>query len=86
MLWSHSVFQLISPNSSHLQASVYQKHSGGEKKPSTSVCSNFYYSMPVALIVILTVVGENSECYLSKETKTMHVLQMVQEQHSIYFG
>ena len=30
--------------------------------------------------------SENSECYLSKETKTMHVLQMVQEQHSIYFG
>ena len=41
--------------------------------------------MPVALRVILTVVGENSECYLSKETKTMHVLQMVQEQLSIYF-
>ena len=42
--------------------------------------------MPVALMVILTVGGGgNSECYLSKETKTMHVLQMVQEQLSIYF-
>ena len=45
--------------------------------------------MPVALIVILTVGeggGGDSECYLSKETKTMHVLQMVQEELSIYFG
>ncbi len=29
---------------------------------------------------------QTSECHLSKETKTMHIIQMVQEQHAIYFG
>ncbi len=27
-----------------------------------------------------------SECHLSKETNTMHIIQMAQEQHAIYFG
>ncbi len=31
-------------------------------------------------------VKQTSECHLSKETKTMHIIQMVQEQHAIYFG
>ncbi len=29
---------------------------------------------------------ETSECHLSKETNTMHIIQMAQEQHAIYFG
>ncbi len=28
----------------------------------------------------------DSECHLSKETNTMHIIQMAQEQHAIYFG
>ncbi len=51
-----------------------------------SVCSKFYYSISVRLTVILMVEKQTSECHLSKETKTMHIIQMVQEQHAIYFG
>ncbi len=29
---------------------------------------------------------QTSECHLSKETNTMHIIQMAQEQHSMYFG
>ncbi len=29
---------------------------------------------------------QTSECHLSKETSTMHIIQMAQEQHAIYFG
>ncbi len=29
---------------------------------------------------------QTSECHLSKETNTMHIIQMAQEQHAIYFG
>ncbi len=36
--------------------------------------------------MILTVEKQTSECHLSKETNTMHIIQMVQEQHAIYFG
>ncbi len=45
--------------------------------------------MSVRFRVILTFEKQTSECQLSKETKTMHILQMVQmvqEQHAIYFG
>ena len=42
--------------------------------------------MTVALRVILTVWEKTLECFLSKETKTIHILQTVQEQCSIYFG
>ncbi len=51
-----------------------------------SVCSKCYYSMLVRLIVIRTIEKQTSECRLSKETNTMHIIQMVQEQHAIYFG
>ncbi len=34
----------------------------------------------------VTVEKQTSVCHLSKETKTMHIIQMVQEQHAIYFG
>ncbi len=27
-----------------------------------------------------------SECHLSKETNTMHIIRMAQEQHAIYLG
>ncbi len=29
---------------------------------------------------------QTSECHLSKETNTVHIIQMAQEQHAIYFG
>ncbi len=29
---------------------------------------------------------QTSECHLSEETNTMHIIQMAQEQHAIYFG
>ncbi len=29
---------------------------------------------------------QTSECHLSKETNTMHIIQMAQEQHAIYCG
>ncbi len=35
---------------------------------------------------ILTVEKQTSEFHLSKETNTMHIIQMAQEQHAIYFG
>lgn len=38
------------------------------------------------LTVILTGGEESSECYLSEETKTIPVLQVVQEQLSTFFG
>ncbi len=34
----------------------------------------------------MTVDKQTSECHLSKETNTMHIIQMAQEQHAIYFG
>ncbi len=51
-----------------------------------SVCSKCYYSISERLTVFLTVEKPTSECHLSKETNTMHIIQMVQEQHAIYFG
>ncbi len=29
---------------------------------------------------------QTSECHLSKETNIMHIFQMAQEEHAIYFG
>ncbi len=29
---------------------------------------------------------QTSECHLSNETNTKHIIQMAQEQHAIYFG
>ncbi len=29
---------------------------------------------------------QTSECHLSNETNIMHIIQMAQEQHAIYFG
>jgi len=40
----------------------------------------------VAFTEVLNVLGENSECSLSKETSTRPILQVVQEQLSIDFG
>ncbi len=40
----------------------------------------------VRLTVILTVEKQTSECHLSNETNIMHIIQMAQEQHAIYFG
>ncbi len=51
-----------------------------------SVIVKCYYSISVRLTVILTVEKQTSECHLSKETNTMHIIQMAQEQHAIYFG
>ncbi len=48
-----------------------------------------YYSISVRLTVIQTklrVEKQTSECYLSKETNIMHIIQMAHEQHAIYFG
>ncbi len=53
---------------------------------SFSVCSKCYYSISVRHTVILTAGKYTSECHLSKEIKTMHIIQMAQEQHAIYFG
>lgn len=50
---------------------------------SSSACSDFFYSLPVALLVIVIAGDKSSGCYFSKETKNMHV---VQEQLSIYVG
>ncbi len=50
------------------------------------VYSKCYYSISVRLKLILTVEKQTSECHLSKETNTMHIIQMAQEQHAIYFG
>ncbi len=50
------------------------------------VYSKCYYSISVRLTVILTVEKQTSECHLSNETNIMHIIQMAQEQHAIYFG
>ncbi len=50
------------------------------------VYSKCYYSISVRLTVILTVEEQTSECHLSKETNTVHIIQMTQEQHALYFG
>ncbi len=36
--------------------------------------------------MILTVQKQTSEYHLSKETNTMHIIQMGQEQNAIYFA
>ncbi len=36
--------------------------------------------------MILTVEKQTSECHLSNETNIMHIIQVAQEQHAIYFG
>ncbi len=36
--------------------------------------------------MILTVEKQTSEYHLSKETNNIHIIQMAQEQHAIYFG
>ncbi len=36
--------------------------------------------------MILTVEKQTSERHLSKETNTMHIIQMAQEQHAITLG
>ncbi len=63
--------------------SIYTKNAGGIIFLVYSKC---YYSISVRLTVILTVEKQTSECHLSKETNTMHIIQMAQEQHAIYFG
>ena len=68
------------------KAHIWEEQLGGYRNPSFSVYSSSYYSVTVAFTQILIVVGENSECSLSKGTSTMPLLQMVQEQLSIYFG
>lgn len=65
----------------HLQASIFKQKNQANIKTFYSGCSDFYYEMSVELTVILSAVDKTSECYLSKETRTMHVLQL-----SIYFG
>ncbi len=63
--------------------SIYKQNVGGI---IFLVCSKCYYSISVRLTVILTVEKQTSECHLSKETNTMHIIQMAQEQHALYFG
>lgn len=59
---------------------------GSEEKPLILVCSNCSNAFHVVLTVILTGGEETSECYLSEETKTIPVLQVVQEQLWTCFG
>ncbi len=73
----------LEPSYSHLQASIYKINAGGIIFLVYSKC---YYSIAVRLTVILTVEKQTSECHLSKETNTMHIIQIAQEQHAIYFG
>ncbi len=40
----------------------------------------------IRLTVILTVEKQTSEYHLLNETNIMHIIQMAQEQHAIYFG
>ncbi len=40
----------------------------------------------IRLTVILTVEKQTSEYHLLNETNIMHITQMAQEQHAIYFG
>ncbi len=51
----------------------------------------FFFLFKVLLLNISktysdSVEKQTSECHLSKETNTMHIIQMAQEQHAIYFG
>ncbi len=47
---------------------------------------NFFSVFKVLLLNISKQEKQTSECHLSKETNTMHIIQMAQEQHAIYFG
>ncbi len=69
----------------NLQASIYKKMQA-EFSFLFLVYSKCYYSISVRLTVILTVEKQTSEYHLSKETNTMHIIKMAQEQHAIYFG
>ncbi len=86
---------LCDPNvfsSSYLPALVIcrllftNKNVGRILKKKNQCVQSAYYSISVRLTVILTVDKPTSECHLSKETNTMYIIQMVQEQHAIYFG
>lgn len=46
------------------------------------MCSKFHHTVPVALPVLLAAGNKTSECYISGPTKTMHGLQMVEEELS----
>ena len=70
----------------NLKTHIWEEKLGRHKNPSLSLYSSSYYSVTVALTEILTIVSENSECSLSKETSTSAGLPVVQEQLSIYFG
>ena len=65
---------------------TWEERLGSHRNPSLSLYSSSYYSVTLALTEILTVVGENSELSLSKQTSTSPLLQVVQEQFSTYFG
>ncbi len=85
ILWSQCIFQLIPPSYSHLQAYIYTKNAGG-------IIFFFFVCVQVLLLNISKTYSDSdcwettSECHLSKETNTMHIIQMAQEQHAIYFG
>ncbi len=79
-------FQVIPPSYSHLQASIY-------KKMQAELFFSFFSVFKVLLLNISktysdsdSVEKQTSECHLSKETNIMHIIQMAQEQHAIYFG
>ncbi len=64
-----------------LQASIYKENIGGI----------FFFSVFKVLLLNISKTysdskKQTSECHLSKETKTMHIIQMVQQQHAIDFG
>ena len=63
---------------------IWEEKFGRHKIPSLSLYSSSYYSVTVALSKILLWV--KIQCTLSKETSTSPLLQVVQEQLSIYFG
>ncbi len=44
----------------------------------------FFFFFSVFKVLLLK--KQTSEYHLSKETKTMHIIQVVQEKHALYFG
>ncbi len=60
------------------------------KKMQAELFFSFFSVFKVLLLNISKTYSDSekqtSECHLSKETNTMHIIQMTQEQHAIYFG
>lgn len=81
MPWPHSVFPL---NKGHLWA-YFALGKKKKKKSSISVFSDLCSSMPAALIVNLTVWQKSATVLPFMKPQTVHLIQTVQNQLSIYF-